>query len=308
MSKKVAVIGSVNFDIMLSADRLPMKGETYTVDNVNYCPGGKGINQAFQCAKLGADTYFYGCFSKDLFGEYLFNNIKNENLNMDKVKRVDCVQGMGIVNIINDGSVHANIYPGSNDFVDLEYIKSHISDLKAFDYIILQLEIPTRVVEYIIEFVQNDKTKIILNAAPAKDINFNLLKKIDTLIVNEVEAEYYIGKKLDTLEDIIEEGKNLRDKLNINLIITIGEKGSVLFIKDKFIKIEPVITKNVVDTTGAGDSFIGAFVFALQKGYDYTEACNFGSLVASKTITKIGAQSAMPNFEEVYSGKGVKIK
>lgn len=305
---KISVVGSINFDVMMGADRLPERGETYTINSVNFHPGGKGLNQAFQSSRLGAYTKFFGCIGDDIFGKFILDRFNDKkNLDMSKICVTDNNTGMGFVNILENGDVYANIHPGANFDVTKQYIDANKDDIFDSDYIILQLEIPVDTVEYIIKIAEEKGIKVVLNAAPAKKIDFKYLNKLHTLIVNETEAMFYSGEHIETIEDALESGEKLQEKIGCNLIITLGEKGSICITDNQKDIIKPEIPKVVKDTTGAGDSYIGAFVFALGSGYNIEEACKFASVVAAKTITKIGAQSAMPSIDEVNDDKGFKI-
>lgn len=304
MNKKVAVIGSMNYDIMTISDKFPEVGENCTVDSVSYSAGGKGLNQAYQVARLGTSTKFFGCIGDDIFGDYILDNVKNENLDLSFIEKSNSRTGMGLVHILDDGSVVGYVVKGANFDVDTKYIDKHIDEILECDYIILQLEIPTNTVEDIIEKAKATNAKVILNAAPAKEISFDSLRNIDTLVVNETEAKFYINKDVSTFESAEKFGREFQKELGINLIITLGSKGSIYFTSENSEIIHSVKPEKVLDTTGAGDSYIGAFVFALGKGYNIGDACRFASKVASKTVTKVGAQSAMPTFDEVNDDKG----
>lgn len=306
--KDLVVVGSLNYDIMTVADRLPNKGETFSVDSITHSAGGKGINQAFQAARLGLGVKFFGCLGLDVFGDFIINNVKDEKLDMNHVSQTKSPTGMGLVNILKDGSVYANIYPGANFDVDIEYINKNIDDILDTDLLILQLEIPVESVKYLIRKAKDRGVKIILNAAPAKDISFDALSAVDILIVNESEAEFYIGLDVGTPEKALLYGENFAKKLGTNLIITLGEKGSVYFTMGEKGVVDAVKPDALEDTTGAGDSFIGAFAYAYKKGYTIREACNFAAFIASKTVAKVGAQSAMPKIDEVENDSRFKTK
>lgn len=298
-NNKVSVIGSMNYDIMMNVGKMPIIGETNTASKLEFHIGGKGLNQAYQVAKLGLKVNFFGMLGNDSFADYIIDNSKNPNLDIKNVERVDVITGLGIVNILDDGDVYANIFPGANFEVDIDYINRMSDYIFEADYIVLQLEIPTETVEYVIEEAYKRGKKVIFNAAPAKEISSEALKKVHTFIVNETEAEFYFGDKFDSIENAIERGKKLYDKVGENLIITLGGQGSLIFSGDKYEHIKPYKVDKVVDSTGAGDSYTGGLVFGLNRGYNIFQACEFASIVASKTITRVGAQSAMPYLGDI---------
>lgn len=308
MKNKVSVVGSINYDILIKGERLPYIGETFTVDKIENSPGGKGLNQAYQCAKLDIPTMFFGCIGNDIYGDFIKSKVNISSLDLSKLKTENTPTGMGVVNVLNDGSVYANILPGANSKVDINYIKKNIIDIMSSEFIVLQLEIPTETVEFIIEEASKHGVKVILNGAPAKEIGEEFIKKVDVFILNESEGEYYLKKSIKNKEDAIKHGSLYSKKMGIKLILTLGEMGSIYFNNGVSCFIESYKQENVVDTTGAGDSYVGAFVYAYYKGYDLEYACRFASLVSSKTIAKMGAQASMPGINEVKYDTRIKTE
>lgn len=301
--KKAVVIGSLNYDIILKQKRLPKIGETFVADSVTMCGGGKGANQAAQLSKLGSEVFMVGCVGTDKFGDELLSNLKNYNVNTDKVKRSsDNNTGMGIVNVFDDGKLIATITRGANYEVrikDIEEIKDMIIHS---EILILQLEIPVETVEYAINLASEHNTFIILNAAPAYEIKKEILFKVNCLVVNETEASFYLNKEINDLESSKRNCEELFGKIKDLLIITLGENGSLLYDGREKIHIKAAKV-DVTETTGAGDSFIGAFAHKLLNGNSYKESAEFASLVSAVTVTKIGAQDSMPTCSEVEEFK-----
>lgn len=306
MNKSVSVVGSINYDITLESPRLPEKGETFVASSVSYTPGGKGLNQAVQLSRLGIETKFFGCIGRDIFGDFILKNVNDKLLDFSKIKYTKSHTGISVANVLEDGTVASTIYPGANFDVNTDYILENMPNILNAEYIILQLEIPVNVVETIIAKAKEHKTKVILNAAPARDISDQALKDVDTLIVNEVEAKFYLGKTIENVEDALKYGREYAQETGINLIITLGKIGSVFITKDDYGIIDPVKPEIVKDSMGAGDSYIGAFTFARVNGARFKEACNFASYIASRTVTKFGTQEAMPTIKEVHDDPKVK--
>ena len=297
--KKAVIIGSLNYDIILKQKRLPKIGETFVADSITMCGGGKGANQAVQLSKLGGKAFMAGCVGNDKFGEELLSNLQKHNVNTDNVKLSEKNNtGMGIVNVFDDGKLIATITRGANYDItnsDIDKIKDEIINAKI---IILQMEIPIEVIEYVINLASKHDVYIILNAAPACDIREDVLSKVNCLVVNETEASFYLNKEINDVKSSIENCEELYGKIKDLLIITLGENGSLLYDGKEKLHIK-ARKAEVTETTGAGDSFIGAFAYKLLNDSSYKEAAEFASLVSSITVTKIGAQDSMPTYEEV---------
>ncbi|SIQ42574.1 ribokinase [Halanaerobium kushneri] len=306
----IVVIGSLNYDILLKQKRLPKLGETYTVDSVKTGGGGEGANQAVQCRKMGIETYMLGSVGKDVFGDYLVNKLKNYNVNIDYIKRNSKITGLGINNILDDGSLYANIVQGANFSLKKNDLEKFENQIKKSKVMLLQLEIPTSIVELAIDLAAKHDCYIILNAAPAKEVSKDTLKKVDCLIVNEVEASYYCNKDIEDIKSAMEKHHELLNMIKEVLIITMGSKGSCLFYEDNKIHI-PALKVKAVDTTGAGDTFVGVFASKLIEGYNYVEAIKYASAASSITVQKHGAQEIMPyksDIDNIFSNNKFEIK
>ena len=297
--KKAVIIGSLNYDIILKQKRLPKIGETFVADSITMCGGGKGANQAVQLSKLGGKAFMAGCVGNDKFGEELLSNLQKHNVNTDNVKLSEKNNtGMGIVNVFDDGKLIATITRGANYDItnsDIDKIKNEIISAQI---IILQMEIPIEVIEYVINLASKHDVYIILNAAPACEIKEEVLSKVNCLVVNETEASFYLNKEINDVKSSIENCEELYGKIKDLLIITLGENGSLLYDGKEKLHIK-ARKAEVTETTGAGDSFIGAFAYKLLNDSSYQEAAEFASPVSSITVTKIGAQDSMPTYEEV---------
>lgn len=295
----ISVIGSLNYDILMKQKRLPAKGETYTADSISYEGGGKGANQAVQCGKLGVPTYMIGKVGDDAFGKVLLEKLKGYHVNTSGVEMSTKDTGIGIVHVLEDGAVYASIITGANYDITIEDIKKREALILNSRIIILQLEIPIEVVEYIIARAGECGVYTILNAAPAKDISREALEQVDCLVVNETEASYYAKEEIQDERSAREHAHKLMKLTKGTVIITLGENGSLLCKEDGYVMIPSVKPVSVVETTGAGDSYIGAFAYYLSLGRSEEEACQFASKAASVTVTKVGAQGAMPYLEEI---------
>jgi len=303
MRDKIVVIGSLNYDIILKLPHFPKTGENVLANEAAFSAGGKGANQAVQAAKLGVPTYMVGCVGKDSHGDELIASAKKYNLNVDHVRRVDEVTGMGVVNAIEDGSVFAGIVKGANFAMTKEDVDEAEDLLREAAIVILQMEIPQDVNEYAIKKAKKCGAKVLLNAAPAAPISEESLKQLDILVVNEVEAGFYLGRDivgegLDTKEMGISGAKELNQRYGCNVIITLGSLGSVVCEEGEAVFL-PSKKVKAIETTGAGDSFIGGVGYSLMQGMCLIAACEFATCCSAITVCRLGAQDSMGTLEEV---------
>lgn len=298
--KMITVIGSLNFDLIFKQKRLAVKGETYPADSMTTAGGGKGANQAVQCAKLGVTTYLVGAVGRDVFGDYLLDGLTQYGVNTDYVKRVDETTGVGVVQALQDGTISATIAKGANDTVTRSQIDEAEPLLVKSSIVILQLETPVSVVEYAIRKAHEHGCYIILNAAPALELSSEALEKVNCLVVNEPEASFYCGAAIHDLDSAKEHCTKLLEQIGDLLIITLGRGGSLLY--DGIHKLHVQAAEvEAIETTGAGDSYIGAFACKLLEGKSMAEAAAFASKAAGVTVTKIGAQPGMPTAVELQA-------
>ena len=298
MEKKAVVIGSLNYDVCLKQERLPVEGETYFADSVNYCSGGKGGNQAVQAAKLGVPTYMVGCIGDDVSGQFLKENLEMYGVHTDYLKVRPGNSGMSVAQSLYDGGVRASVVRGTNDLVTKEDIDELDGFLNPGDIAVFQLEIPIPVIEYAVHFCKEKGCFVILNGAPAGRISKETLKEVDLFIVNELEAEFFCGRPIPNKEAAAEEIRKMSQELGNICIYTLGKAGSVVCDgeKEAFVPSKKV---EAVESTGAGDSFIGGLCYALLKDMDVFEAARFATCCSAKTVCKIGGQPSMPFLEEV---------
>lgn len=240
-----------------------------------------------------------GKVGRDTFGDTLVEKLKEYGVDCSCIGRSSSPTGVGVVHALEDGSVYASIITGANfDITSLE-IDGLDELVRNSGIIILQLEIPTGVVEHIIRKAKQYHVYTILNAAPAKEIDRDVLKLVDCLIVNETEASFYAGVDMTDGGMVRAHADRLRQLTDGTVIVTLGSKGSMLLEKEGVVPIEPVKVEHVTESTGAGDSYIGAFAYGKYKGMTDRQACCFAARAASVTVTKIGAQEAMPCLREI---------
>lgn len=298
MNKKITVIGSLNYDVILKIPRLPFKGETLTANGAAFSAGGKGANQAVQAAKLKTPTYMVGCVGTDASADFLVNTAKEYGVNVDYIRKVPGSSGMGVINAVEDGSVYACIVRGANFEVTKEDVDNAMPILKESGVCILQNEIPVEIIAYAIDKAKEAGCIVVLNAAPAIELPEECLSKVDILVVNEVEAEFYCHEKIDSVEKAKTEIKKMAEKYNNNVIFTLGKDGAVAY-ENGTIEFIPAMKVDAIETTGAGDSYIGAVSHSIIEGKSMIEACKFATKCSAITVCRMGAQPSMPTLEDV---------
>lgn len=297
---KVTVIGSINYDLIIQQSRLPLKGETFTGDGMVSAPGGKGANQAVQAARLGLKTYMVGKTGDDTFADACFKSLEDANVNCDHVQKLQSINtGLGIVHLLPDGDYYSTILTGANFAIGCDDIQKVEPLLAESKIVILQMEIPTKAVENSIELAHQNGCYVILNLAPPKSIRPEILKLVDCLIVNETEASFLTGTRIDSQESSERAADSLLQRVGDLLIITLGIKGSIAFrVGQK--AFEPTNGIKALDATGAGDSFIGGVAYCLYHGIrDVSRILKIATFVSSVSITRYGGQPSFPRLGEL---------
>ncbi len=292
---KVVVIGSINVDLVFTSNLRPKAGETVLGNTFSVIPGGKGANQAVAASKLGADSVMIGCVGSDANGDFAVGNLKSADVNTDCIDVVNDAP-TGVANIIvaeNDNSII--VIPGANYEVDNTMIDKYRDVILSADIVLLQLEIPKKTVEYALELCKNNNVKVLLNPAPAVELSSSMIENAAYITPNEHELKVILGKDCDTAEEM--------KKYPNKLIVTLGSKG-VKYFDGNEMKLVPSYKVEVVDTTGAGDTFCGALAAALVRGYNMEESIKFANKAAAYSITKLGAQSGMPTLEQLDGDLG----
>jgi len=288
---RISVVGSINVDLVVKTKKRPMKGETVFGEKFTLKPGGKGANQAVAISRLEGKVKMFGCVGDDIYSNMMLENLKTNNVNTKNIKKIKNIS-TGIASITvseNDNSII--VVKGANDYVDIEYIKSVEDEILKSDYILMQNEIPIDTIKYVVSLCLKNNIISIVNPAPAEKMDFKTLEMIDYLTPNEHEA-------LKIIEGINEVDEILK-KYPKKIIVTLGEKG-VKYYDGKYIKNAPANKNiNIVDTTGAGDTFSGAFVKAISEKMSIDEAVKFSQVASVMAIEKFGAQEGMPTLKEL---------
>lgn len=287
---KIGVVGSINMDLVVVADRIPNKGETIIGRELQYNAGGKGSNQAVAIARLGGDVVMFGKVGNDEHGKKLIQKM-NENGVETKFIQVDTTADTGLALItVGDHDNAIVVLPGANQFVDIAYIDAIQAELLSCDFIVLQHEIPLATNEYVVKLCKKHHIKTLLNPAPAAQLNEELIDLVDFITPNEHEAALLFGSA--NVEEMM-----LR--YPEKLIVTQGSQGIACATKTSGVIQVPSRKSNVVDTTGAGDTFNGAFVYAYTSGYAVVDALRFANVAAGLSTEMTGAQNGMPTVDMV---------
>ncbi|TFJ72108.1 ribokinase [Carnobacterium maltaromaticum] len=291
---KITVIGSLATDFVVSVDKRPVVGETIIGNDFKTTFGGKGANQAVAAARLGSHVAMIGKVGADSFGTEIIANLKENQISVSSVEPVTHLPSGSAHITLADGDNSIVVISGANNAVDIQQLTKNQERIKTSDLVLLQQEIPSETVEAIVDFCYQHKIPTVLNPAPARSISQNVIDKGTYLTPNEHEFEE-LFPQLTVSEGLA--------KYPNKLIITVGSKG-VLFNNGQEEILVPSYQVTPVDTTGAGDTFNGAFSVALTNQLSVAESIRFGNLAASLSIQKFGAQGGMPKLEELKEQPG----
>ncbi|MGE7366728.1 ribokinase [Desemzia incerta] len=286
---KIIVIGSISTDFVVTTDKRPEVGETITGTGFETTFGGKGANQAVASARLGADVYMVGTVGSDIFGKELLLNLTTNKIHIDYVEPVTHEPSGSAHITIADGDNSIVYIPGANNEIDPHRIQSLKETIQSVQMVVVQNELPQEVVDEIIELCFESNVKVIYNPAPAREVQQSILEKATYFTPNESEFHQLFP------DMTISEGLA---KYPNQLILTMGSKG-VYYHDGESEKQIPSYKVQPVDTTGAGDTFNGAFAVAISSGMSMDESIRFGNLAASLSIQKFGAQGGMPTLAEM---------
>lgn len=281
MSVTIGVVGSINLDLVASGAPLPHAGETVTGARFAQHPGGKGANQALAARRLGAAVNMVGCVGDDALAEAALALLRQDGVNVSAVmSEIGVSTGVALIAVSAEGENQITVASGANDRVNA----SDAGDLPKCDVILCQLEVPVAAVEAAAASAVDTGALMAINLAPAKPVPTTLLNQADLLIVNEIEAEFY--------GEALHEGGGL-------VALTLGGDGAALYKMGKEIACVPAFSVDVVDTTGAGDTFCGALAVALAEGMAPEKAMQFASAAAALAVTRPGAQPSLPTRDRV---------
>jgi ribokinase len=296
---RVVVAGSINMDVVATAERHPAVGETVAGQQVLYFPGGKGANQAVAAAKLGAETILIGRLGADAFGAELRSFLARQGVDLSPVREsADAHTGTAIITIAKADNTIV-VVPGANGLVSADDVAA--APLAKGDVAVSQFEIPLPAIAAFFRNARAAGAATILNPAPARVVSAELLGLVDILVLNETELGLLSGKALsdaDKIECFVGAAKALRISERQTICVTLGKRGVVTLTGDEALIVRGRAV-TAVDTTGAGDCFIGALAAQLASGAALRDALRYANIAASISVQRMGAAPSMPTAAEV---------
>src|SRR5215212_3888197 len=295
----VFVVGSMNRDFVLSVERRPAPGETVTDARLATHNGGKGANQSAAAALLGASVAFLGRVGDDGFGGPLVRSLSDKSVDTTLVQEVPgSSTGAAFITVTPDGENAITVAPGANRSLtpeDADAASGKIGDSRV---LVAQMEIPVQTVLRAVELADEEGTRALVNLAPPIEVPPELLGRLDPLVVNEHEAAFLLGSKVEGVDGALSAAPELLSLGPRSAVVTIGEDGAVLA-EGEAVDHLPAPEVEVVDTTGAGDAFVGALATQLARGASLRDAVAYAVRAGAAAVTKEGAQGALPTPEVV---------
>ena len=299
--KKLVVIGSSNVDVVIRVPHIPAAGETILARDVQLCYGGKGANQAAAIARLGGDITMIGCVGNDSFAEPLISMLQSYGVDTSGLERVeDAPTGTAYIKVSDRGENNIVVNAGANNHVTGEMVQRYQALLEGAAYCIIQLETPLPTLYVVAELCQKLDIRLILNPAPAAELDFEQLKGTWMIVPNEMELDMLLPGDAS----IESKARALYQKGFTHVLVTLGPQGCLLVNEQGETTYPSFDTFPVKDTTAAGDSFIGALAFGLSKGTSLEEAIVLANKAASITVSRAGAQPSLPTWAEMVATFG----
>lgn len=297
--KKIVVIGSTNMDMVVKARHIPVSGETILGGSFFMNPGGKGANQAVAAARLGGNTAFITKVGNDVFGKQSTQLFNDEGIDTSGVlSDRTAPSGVALITVDEFGENAIVVASGANANLGPSDVKAALEKIQDADIILVQLEIPMEAVEYAAEYASSKGIKVILNPAPFNASLPGLFPFIDVITPNRYEAEMLTGVEVKDITSAQQAAELLHSQGVKSVVITLGHMGAVLFHENTF-NVIPAMKCEAVDTTAAGDVFNGALAVAMAEGRDLLQAVQFACKAAAVSVTRMGAQSSIPNRNEL---------
>lgn len=299
--KKIIVAGSSNMDMVVKTAHIPVPGETVLSGSFFMNPGGKGANQAVAAARLGSEVVFISKLGNDVFGKQFSQLFSEEGIDTSFLVSDDTLpSGVALITVDQEGENSIVVASGANASLTIDDMKDALPAIAEAGTILMQLEIPMEVVEYIAAYATLQKVKVILNPAPAAPLSETLLSYIDILTPNETEAAMIAGIPVNNIEDAKKAAILICEKGVNTVIVTLGAKGA-LICEGSRCSIVEARKVQPVDSTAAGDVFNGALAVALSEGKDIQDAVRFACDAAAISVTRLGAQSSIPHRNELIA-------
>lgn len=295
--RRVAVLGSLNMDLIVRTERLPGPGETVLGGEFHTAPGGKGANQAIAAARLGAAVSMIGCVGADEYGRQLLEVARSAGVVVDRVYTADLPTGVALIVVDARGQNSIAVAQGANGLVTCEIVEQAGESIASADIVVAQLEVPLEAIVAAAEVARNAGVPFLLNAAPAREDIGDLLPLVTVLVVNETELAIVGGREVAVGQEEAA-AKELLGRGPKAVIVTLGDRGSVLVRGEGSIVI-PTYPVQVVDSTAAGDAFVGAVAARYSGAQSLEAAARYASAAGALACTRPGAQPSLPTVEAV---------
>jgi len=303
---RIAVIGSANIDLTTFSDRFPKAGETIFAQKFDLGFGGKGANQAVAARLCGAEVFMVARVGSDLFGPATIENFKKLGIDATHVKQIEGVSsGVAPIFVELNGQNRIFVVKGANDLLKPADVDAAADLLKTIDCMVLQFEIPLETVYYSVAFAHKNGIRCIVNPAPAQPLDLNALAGLDYFVPNESEAETITGTPVRNVDDAKRCAKKLLSGGVKRVILTLGANGSLLAGREGMEHI-PAFRVKSVDSTGAGDAFIGSFAVFLGEGLPEREAVRRANLYAGLSTMSVGTQKSFydrPRYDAEWAAR-----
>ena len=292
----VFAVGSINQDFVLAVERRPEPGETVTDAELTLLPGGKGANAAIAAARLGAEVSMLGRVGEDIFGAELIKNLRENGVDVEYVRATpDAPTGSAFITVTPDGENAIVVSPGANRSFGPDEVEEAAENLRETGVLVAQLEVPAEAVERAAKIATQSGGRFVFNLAPAREVRESLLRLSDPLVVNETEARFLLGEDAPDPEGLAAKLLNLG---SASTVLTLGASGAVLA-SGGTTRHFPAPKIEAVDTTGAGDAFVGALAARLAGGASLEEAVPYAVLAGAAAVAQAGAQGSLPTPEVV---------
>ncbi len=304
-NKAVVIVGSCNMDLVVKAPRIPVMGETILGGEFLTTPVCKGANQAGAAARLGSKVHFVARIGEDAFGDETIKNLKNNGVNTEHVVRSSCAPtGVALIVVDHDGNNSIVVAPGANAALMPEDVDRAESAIASSSVLVTQLETPIATAQHSAKLARRHGVRVILDPAPAQELSDELLGNVDILTPNETEARILTGIEVDDADSAAKAARTLLDRGTHIVVLTMSKNGLLLVTQEETRSIAAKEVK-AVDTTAAGDAFTGSLACGLAEGMKLAEVVEFASCAAALSVTKMGAQSSLPNREDVNKTFGI---
>jgi len=308
----VLVVGSINQDFVLRVPRRPRPGETVTGADLSFHGGGKGANQAAAASLLGASASILGCVGEDTFGTALLRSLTNLGVDTSLVREVgEPRTGTAFITVTTDGENAIAVAPGANLALTCKDVRAAATQIRDAGVVVVQMEIPLESVEETVRIADQAGTRLVLNLAPPADLHPETLRVADPLVLNEHEASFLLqrrNKGADNLEECLAMVPALLELGPRSVVVTLGRFGAVFSDGVSPPRHIPAPRVRAVDTTAAGDAFVGALAKCLVAGDPLQQAVSFAVWAGAFAVTREGAQESLPTLDALLRFKGGEVR